>query len=162
MKTTTSYNWISATTPALPCWISPRVLDDGGCLELHQKRRTRQTRDLEKRRCGTAARCFQPGCQHFHRRKEIAQMRGVVVETHHVRKVAAALPQDRLQIVQRLPNLRHHVALVHRIAVHIDGALARAIDRSLGSADSLGLDETELVLPRPRVDHVSLHRGLHG
>src|SRR4030095_13246031 len=131
-----------------------------GCFDLHEDRRMEEARHTEKRRRRPTAGLGQPSQARGRGFPAKVDIGRVVVETHDVGELQAGLPEDRFDVVERLADLRSHVARMLRCAAGIDRRLPRADDGTLRPAHLVGLHEAQGVLPAPRIDHTSLH-GWH-
>src|SRR5215211_1479927 len=79
-------------------------------------------------------------------------IRGVEVQTDHIRHLEPGIIQNRFQVIQALGYLGAHVPRMERVSFGVNGDLSRAIEDALRVADLVGLDEPVRVLPSPGVD----------
>src|SRR5262245_12482407 len=138
-----------------------RPLCGRGCFDLHEDRGMEEASHAEKRRCRPTAGLGQPSQACGRRLPKTVDISRVIVEAHDVRELQAGVPENRFDVVDRLPDLRTHVARMLRCAAGIDRRLPRADDGTLRPAHLVGLHEAKGVLPGPRIDHTSLHGGEH-
>src|SRR5919112_2952058 len=79
-------------------------------------------------------------------------VRGVEVQTDHIRHLEPGILQNRFQVIQALRYLGAHVPRMERVSFSVNGDLSGAIEDALRVADLVGLDEPVGVLPPPGVD----------
>jgi hypothetical protein len=84
--------------------------------------------------------------------EELVDVRGVHVESRDVGQGHVRVGEDGLQVVESQLELRGHVARVLRVAVGVHRVLSAANELPPMSLDELGLIESQLGGPGPRVD----------
>src|SRR5215218_2197311 len=121
--------------------------------DLDQNVRMIKASTTEKRACLTAPGPFEAVFNLGRPRLQGAiDVRGVEVQTDHIRHLEPGIIQNRLQVIQGLGYLGAHVPRMERVSLAVNGHLSRAIEDALRVADLVGLDEPVRVLPTPGVD----------
>src|SRR5215208_3896792 len=115
--------------------------------------------DTQKRACLTApslceAVFDQRPCLHG-----AIDVRGVEIQTGHIRHLELGILQNRFQVIQGLGYLSAHIPRMERVSLGVNGHLSRAIEDTPRVADLVRLDEPVLVLPLPRVDDPPFHNA---
>ena len=116
--------------------------------------------DTEKRACLTAPGPFEAVFNLGRPRLQGAiDVRGVEVQTDHIRHLEPGIPQNRFQVIQALGYLGAHVSRMERVSLGVNGHLSRAIEDALRVADLVRLDEPVRVLPTSGVDYSLSHNS---
>src|SRR5688500_8449671 len=95
--------------------VASQPLVDGGCLEFDHELGEREAADTQQRAWWAHSGGRQARSESAHRAEKGVDVGGVDVEPHDVRQRHARALEDRLEIVERHGNLRHHVTRVLRL-----------------------------------------------
>jgi hypothetical protein len=135
---------------------------DCGGFDLDEEFGPREASHSKQGACVTASRSHEALQEHTAIREEALQIGRVNIQSDHILEAEPRRVEHLLEIIDRAIELPAEVAGMDGFAVRVDGNLSGTVQDTLATGHFVPLDESQGILPFPRVDNFPFQIFLPG